>query len=97
MKKIPPYIASCLWSYDIPKLDLQKDKEIIIAQVLNYGDLKAIKWLYKIYPEQVIKEVVKNPRRGFWLKKVLNFWLALFNMHLSNKKTAKAILSIEPQ
>ncbi|MFH1392079.1 MAG: hypothetical protein ABIG90_00125 [bacterium] len=96
MKKIPPYIASCLWSYDISKLDLQKDKKMIIAQVLNYGDFKSIKWLYNIYPEKTIKEVIKNPKRGFWFEKVLNFWLTLFNIHLSNRKTGEAILSIEP-
>ena len=67
--KVPEFIAPCLWSYDIKQIDLQEDKKLIITQVLNYGVWKDVKWLYSVYSEDDIKEVVSNPRRGLWFPK----------------------------
>ena len=36
-KSIPKFVAPCLWSCNINKLDFQKDKQLIITQVLKYG------------------------------------------------------------
>ena len=79
------------WSYDIESLDLKKDKDYIITQVLNYGTWEDLKWLFKIYSEKEIKEVVKNPRRGVWFRKVLNFWTKIFNIKLKKEVFNKAI------
>ena len=94
--KIPSYISRCLPSYKISRLNLEKDKNLIITQVLNYGDWRGIKWLYKIYSEKDIKEVVNRPCRGLWFKKVLNFWLTIFNIKLKPEKRKKAIFEIKP-
>jgi hypothetical protein len=76
-KRIPKQFQRVLWSYDILKMDLEEDKREIITQVLNYGNWEDLKLLYKLYPEKEIKKVIKNPRRGVWFKKVLNFWLTI--------------------
>jgi len=81
-KKIPKQFQSCLWSYDIKRMNLEKDKKLIITQVLNYGTWDDLKLLYKIYSERDIKEVVRNPQRGIWFEKVLNFWVTFFSIHL---------------
>jgi len=96
-QKIPSFVARCLWSYDIRRIDLQQDKELIITQVLNYGDEKRIKWLYSVYPEKEIKKVVAHPGRGLWFEKVLNFWEIMFGIRLPAKVKQKAIFSIQPQ
>ena len=96
-QKIPKFVAPCLWSYDIKNLDLWQDKELIITQVLNYGDEKRIKWLYSVYSEDDIKEVVSHPRRGLWFERVLNFWEIMLKIHLPKKVREKAIFHIEPQ
>jgi len=89
--KILQKLQNVLWSYNVKDLDLKKDKEYIIAQVLNYGTWEDLKLLYKLYPEKDIKEVVKNPRRGVWFKKVLNFWTTIFNIKLKKEIWEKAI------
>ena len=38
--KLPSGIAACLWSYDLGRLDLERDRKTIITQVLNFGGLK---------------------------------------------------------
>ena len=93
MKKIPKQFQRVLWSYNVNKMDLEEDKKEIITQVLNYGTWKDIKLLYKLYPEKDIKEVVKNPRRGVWFEKVLNFWTLMFNIRLKKDVWKKAIFS----
>ncbi|MEW6089200.1 MAG: hypothetical protein AB1498_12945 [bacterium] len=95
-QNIPEFIAPCLWSYNIKKLGTQEDKELIITQVLNYGDEKRIKWLYSVYTEKDIKEVVSHPRRGLWFDRVLNFWEKMLDIRIPKKIRQKAIFNINP-
>lgn len=95
MKRVPKQFQRVLWSYDVNKMDLEKDKREIITQVLNYGTWEDLKLLYKLYSEKEIKEVVKNPRRGVWFEKVLNFWVLMFNIHLKKEVWKKAIFSLK--
>lgn len=94
--KIPKKMRWLFWSYDIDSLDLDKDKDYIIAQVLNYGTWNDVKWLLKIYPEANIRKVIKNPSRGVWFEKVLNFWTTMFNIRLKKNVWEKAIFNINP-
>jgi hypothetical protein len=90
-KRVPKQFQRVLWSYDVNKMDLEEDKKEIITQVLNYGTWEDLKLLYRLYPEREIKEIVKNPRRGVWFKKVLNFWTTIFNIKLKREVWEKAI------
>jgi hypothetical protein len=90
-KKVPKQFQRVLWSYDISKMDLEEDKKEIITQVLNYGTWEDLKLLYKLYSEEEIKKVIKNPRRGVWFKKVLNFWTKIYNIKLKKKVFERAI------
>ena len=91
IKKVPKQFQRVLWSYNINKMDLEEDKKEIITQVLNYGTWENLKLLYKLYSEKEIKEIVRNPRRGVWFKKVLNFWTTIFNIQLKKEVWDKAI------
>ena len=89
-KKIPKRMKWLFWSYDIESLDLKRDKEYIITQVLNYGTWEDLKWLFRIYSKEEIKKVVQNPSRGLWFKNVLNFWLKIFNVKIKKENFEKA-------
>ena len=71
---IPPFLQPFLWSYDIEKLDLLRDKKRIITNVLNLGTAQATKWLFETYSKEDIKEALINPLSGEWNKKSLNLW-----------------------
>lgn len=94
---IPSFVAPCLWSYDVKKLNLKQDKELIITQVLNHGSEERIKWLYSVYSEDEIKEVVSHPRRGLWFERVLNFWELMLGIRIPKKIREKAVFNIRPQ
>ena len=95
--RIPPAIARCLWSYDLSSIDLRRDREVVITQVLNYGDWGGVQWLYRVYPERAIREVVAHPRRGLWLKQVLNFWCLMLRVRLPKRVKEQAIFHLDPR
>ncbi len=82
---LPQEVKATLWSYDVSKIDIEKSKEIIITQVLNFGTKDAITWLFNTYTKSDIKHITENPRPGMWNKKSLNFWALLFNISPSIK------------
>lgn len=91
--KIPKKMKWLFWSYDINSLDLKKDKDYIIVQILNYGTWKDIKWLFRIYSEKEIVKVIESPNRGLWFEKVLNFWLKIFDIKLKKNIYQKALIN----
>lgn len=91
---LPSFLQSCLPSYELESLEVKRDKKLIITQVLNYGDDKALRWLGKNYSAQQIKEVVFLPTRGMWAKSVLSYWLRIFNLRLPEKLFNKAIIDL---
>ncbi|MBI3558897.1 hypothetical protein HY085_00715 [Candidatus Gottesmanbacteria bacterium] len=49
MVKIPAKLQWVFWSVDLKNLDLEKDKMYIIHQVLAYGRMEEIHWLFQTY------------------------------------------------
>ncbi|MCD6094643.1 hypothetical protein J7J39_01935 [bacterium] len=96
---LPKFLKPFLPSYDISKMDLRNpyDKKLIIEAVLNQGTMKEIKWLFKTYSFREIKNVLKNPRRGCWDAKVLNFWTKFFGIKLHPVVYEMAILDLNPR
>lgn len=76
LKKFQPF----LWSYDIEKIDLEKNKKRIITNVLNLGTKEATDLLFEIYDRKDIKQQVKNPLPGEWSNKSLNYWSIIFDI-----------------
>lgn len=77
---IPEFVYPFLWSYDISKMNLKRDKKRIITNILNFGTTKATDWLFSVYDKNDIKENVKNPMPGEWSEKSLNFWSIVLNV-----------------
>ena len=99
--RLPKFLEPYLPSYDISKMDLKNsyDKKLIIEAVLNQGGMKEIKWLFRTYSKREIKNVLKNPRRGCWDARVLNFWTKFFDIKLNPLIYEMAIfnLTIRPE
>ncbi len=60
--KIDDFSPYLFWDIDKSQLDLNTSKEQIIYKVVEYGMMKDWLLLQKIYPKEVIKEVVLNLR-----------------------------------
>jgi hypothetical protein len=70
---VPNGLQGILWSTDIKKLDLQKDKSYIIHRVLTYGDLEQINWLKEVYSKDEIKDIFINKPQKLYTKSSFNF------------------------
>jgi hypothetical protein len=76
--KIPNFLRPFLWSYDLKKLDLEKNKEKIIFNILNFGNKKATDWLFKVYSKKEIIQIFKKIKPRLWQRRSYNFWKIIF-------------------
>jgi len=78
----PKVIQPFLWFNDLKKIDLEKDKNRVILNVLNFGTKKATDWLFSFYSRSVIKRVVKNyGGKGELSPKSLNYWKLILKIN----------------
>ena len=85
LEKFKPF----LWSFDISKMDIKKNKKRIITNVLNLGTKEATDLLFNVYNKNEIKAQVENPMPGEWNNKSLNYWSIIFDV---NPKKTKHVL-----
>jgi len=63
-KKVPQHLQGLLWSADVKNLDVERDKNYIIHNILMYGTFSDIKWLFEVYSADIIKTVfVSSPKK----------------------------------
>lgn len=96
---LPKFLEPFLPSYDISQMGLKNpnDKKLIIEAILNRGTAKEIKWLFRNYTLKEIKNVLKNPRRGCWQERKLNYWTKVLDIKLPKFVYEVAIFSLEPR
>ena len=52
------------WFTDVNKLDLDKNRNLIVHQVLAYGAMDDIKLLFQMYPKSEIKKEFLDSKKG---------------------------------
>ena len=93
---IPKFLQPYLWSYDLSQMDPKRDKITIITQILNFGDKKAIKWLFRTYKISAMRSIIKKPRRGLWLIKSINYWAKILDVTPNPWLYKFCILDVNP-
>lgn len=76
---LPTNFKPYFWSFDFEKLDIQKNKQTIILQILSYGNIKEWSQVFQIYGANQVEEVFKNSKIDNWNKKSYNFWKMKFS------------------
>lgn len=66
------------------KLDLQRDEGYIINQVLSLGSLENLKWLFKVYGRDHVRQVFLGKPQKVYSPASLNF-VRHFLLGLSSK------------
>ena len=95
MKEVPKRFQPLFWSCDINKLDLDENKSYIIHQLLRFGTLKDISWLFKTYGKKLVTEIfVNKPNKNYYKIEyyfVKNYLLGLKNLPLNEDVYVTAI------
>ena len=73
MSRVPKKLQGVLWSRDVSSLDKEKDKNYIIHQILAYGTWDDLKWLFKTYKDDEIRDVFKKYPSKDYSEKSYNF------------------------
>jgi hypothetical protein len=76
--KLPSFLKKYFWNVDFSELDLKKDSSFIITRILEYGDIKALCWLFKYAGRRQIEEVIMKSRE--LSPKTANFWSLFLNL-----------------
>ena len=58
--KLPELFLSLLWSYDFSSIDVERDKQRIIINTINYGQWKHWQWIVNYYGGENIKQFIEN-------------------------------------
>lgn len=78
---MPKFIKPFFWSNDLSKVDLKKDKQRIILNILNLGAKKATDWLFESYSKSEIKKIIiKHGAKGELSDKSLNYWTLILDI-----------------
>lgn len=62
VKKTFPFRQSLFWDVDPKNIDLRKHARYIIERILEFGNDKEVRWLYKRYPRLLLRDVLKKSR-----------------------------------
>ena len=70
--QLPESLKKYFWDYDFLHLNMNNHSYIITERILNYGNLKSIKWLLDQIDFSFLKQVVQtsksldNKTKNFW-------------------------------
>ncbi len=91
----PKSLQGVLWSSSINQLDLDKHRAYIIHQVLTFGTMNQLRWLFKAYSKYEITDVFVHqpikmyPRHIYWFTK--NHLLPLRHAQLDEQNYVTAL------
>ena len=85
---IPSVIKPFLWSYNTDKMDIKRDKDRIIINVLKLGTPEATQWVHDNYSKDEILESLQGITAKEFDPKSRNYWSLVFNIDIpSGKRT----------
>ena len=87
MKRLPDFLKEYFLDVDIEKINLEKASFFVTERLLEYGDSREIRWVFKVYGKKIIKKVIMisiniSPKTG-------NFWADMLNVPKSKVPSLK--------
>jgi len=86
-KRAIKFRQELFWDVDPKKIDPKKHATYIIERILDFGNTREVKWLFRFYPDQLIKNTAKKSRGMTKMSK--QFWLLMFDSN--DQKIGKKI------
>lgn len=77
---LPEFLKSNFWFTKFDKLNLEKDKKLIVFQVLNNGGFRDWEWLFSAYHHNEIKQIVEASVATSWFRQSLGLWQSILGV-----------------
>lgn len=77
-KVVPDEYRSLFWDTEPDHIDIKRNAKYIIERVLEVGDMDALGWIQRLYPAQMMIEVIETSRKIS--EKSRNFWKIWFGV-----------------
>jgi len=77
---LPKEFKKYFWEYDFDKISPDKDYKLILGRIMNFGNMKSVKWMLDNFDEKDIKEFVLQTGGQQLDKRSDNFWRLYFNL-----------------
>lgn len=78
MEKLPEFLRKYFWDVEFENVTLEKNKVYVLRRILEYGDKKAVAWMWKNFEESEIRNALSK-FRGY-SQKSANFWALLLDI-----------------
>ena len=78
MKLLPSFLKKYFWDVNFKELDFEKYPAYISERILEYGNVKAVKWLLRNVSKQDLKKIIIKTYQ--LSPKSANFWALFFNI-----------------
>lgn len=78
MKKLPKFLRKYFWDTEFEKIDAQKRRIYVLKRILEYGNERAVKWMWENFKKPEIINALSN-YRGY-SRKSANFWALLLDI-----------------
>lgn len=78
--QIPKGLAPYFREYDFKKLDSGRDAAIVIQRGLEFGTMRELQWLFRVYGKERIKQFVYEYGKRGLSRKAFNYWRKLFEL-----------------
>ena len=74
MNKIPEFLYSLFWDYDIDSIDIKVHAFLIMSRVMERGTWEAMNWLRRTYSNEDLREFIENKGVRLLPPRELNYW-----------------------
>ncbi|MFH0764495.1 MAG: hypothetical protein V1927_05775 [Candidatus Omnitrophota bacterium] len=84
MRKLPGFLKDYFWDTDFKSIAPDKNRIYILRRILEYGNLKAVNWMFNNFKIAEIKNALSN-FRGY-SQKSANFWAVMLDVKKEDVK-----------
>lgn len=78
LSMLPKFLKKYFWDVDFGALDLAKNRVFVLKRMLEYGDEKAVAWMWIHFKKDEVKNALCR-FRGY-SKKSANYWATLLEI-----------------
>lgn len=93
-RKLPKFLKKYFWDVKFEKVDPVENRVYVLKRILEYGDEKAVRWMWKNFKKPQIKDALCN-YRGY-TQKSANFWAFILGIPKEEVLCLKRRLLKEP-